>query len=297
MPRVAIRPRARGARSPGRHGPPATTNATAPTNPAPKTAHATVCHTALPHRASATGPYQRSHAARRSAISRSPIPATRTSLPGAAVVAVTNRWRASRFAGAPRSSAARSTPGRHAEASTVGRAKTATSASSGWTDMSNATVTTESKDPSARGEERHVHVIEHEHLVAKHREPVQVVGAFVVLDGGDRRLELGHVRFERDGHPVAKPPLRAIARDAKEPGRGRRDAQADRRGQREPSIVGEHPIREELQPEREECVGHRRDQRESERDHQQPRFGLVGPLQGPPHGGEAHAADRHASTS
>ena len=69
------------------------------------------------------------------------MPVTRTSLPGGAVVAVTNRCRASRFAGAPRSWAARSTPGRHVEVSTVGSANTASSASAGWIDISSATVT------------------------------------------------------------------------------------------------------------------------------------------------------------
>ena len=66
---------------------------------------------------------------------------TRTSLPGGAVVAVSKRWRARRFAAAPSSSAARSTPGRQVEVSTVGRAKPASRASAGWIDMSNAIVT------------------------------------------------------------------------------------------------------------------------------------------------------------
>ncbi len=57
----------------------------------PKIAHANACHSAEPQRAAATGPYQRSHAARRSVIRRSPMPVTRTSLPGGAVVAMVNR--------------------------------------------------------------------------------------------------------------------------------------------------------------------------------------------------------------
>ena len=91
---------------------------------APKTAHASACHSAEPQRAAATGPYQRSHAARRSATRRSPMPVTRTSLPGGAVVAIVNRCRASRLAGAPRSCAARSTAGRHVDVNTVGSANT-----------------------------------------------------------------------------------------------------------------------------------------------------------------------------
>ncbi len=66
---------------------------------------------------------------------------TRTSLPGGAVVAVAKRCRASRIAGAARSWAARSTPGRHAAASTVGIANTASSASAGWIEINSATVT------------------------------------------------------------------------------------------------------------------------------------------------------------
>jgi hypothetical protein len=62
-------------------------------------------------------------------------------LPGGAVVAVTNKCRASRLADALRSSTARSIPGRQADVNTVGRANTASSARPGWMDMSSATVT------------------------------------------------------------------------------------------------------------------------------------------------------------
>ena len=70
------------------------------------------------------------------------MPVTRTSLPGGAVVAVVNRWRASRAVGCaapPRR--ARSTAGRHVDVTTVGRANTASSSSAGWTDASSTTVT------------------------------------------------------------------------------------------------------------------------------------------------------------
>src|SRR5207237_909997 len=81
------------------------TKTIAPTKPAPKAAHASVFHRAVPQRALAMGANQRSQAARRSVARRPPIPVTRTSLPGGAVVAVTNRWRHSRFAGQARASA------------------------------------------------------------------------------------------------------------------------------------------------------------------------------------------------
>src|SRR5436190_786147 len=93
---------------------------TAPTTAPPKTAQAIVCHRAEPQRATDTPVYQRSQALRRSVARREPMPVTLTSLPGAAVVAVANKWRASRLAEAPRSCATRSTAGRHVEVSTVG---------------------------------------------------------------------------------------------------------------------------------------------------------------------------------
>ncbi len=70
-----------------------------------------------------------------------PMPVTRTSLPGGAVVAVTNRCRARRAEGATRSWTARSTPGRHAEATTVGAAKAASRISTGSIEASRTTVT------------------------------------------------------------------------------------------------------------------------------------------------------------
>ena len=107
------------------------TNTTAATYAAPKMIHASVCHMALVARAAATGLYHCSHAARRSPTSLAPIPVTRTSLPGEAVVATSNRCRARRVADAPRSSAARSTAGRHVEIRTVGSANSASAASAG----------------------------------------------------------------------------------------------------------------------------------------------------------------------
>ena len=72
----------------------------------PKIAQARVCHAAEPARAAAIGAYPSSQACRRSRISRFPMPTTRTSLPGGAVVAVSNRCRARRVNGAARSWAA-----------------------------------------------------------------------------------------------------------------------------------------------------------------------------------------------
>ena len=73
--------------SPGGAPSPDETKTTAPTYATPNTAQASVCQTAESQRAAETSPYQRSQAARWSATRRSPMPVTRTSLPGAAVVA------------------------------------------------------------------------------------------------------------------------------------------------------------------------------------------------------------------
>src|SRR6185295_1541411 len=95
------------------------TKTTAATYAPPKTAQPSVCHAADVQRTGDTMRYQRSQASRRCAINRSPMPVTRTSLPGGAVVAVVNRCRASRLLCAPRSWADLSTAGRHVEVSTV----------------------------------------------------------------------------------------------------------------------------------------------------------------------------------
>ena len=176
------------------------------------------------------------------------MPVTRTSLPGGAVVAVANRCRASRFAGAAPSWAARSTPGRHEAVSAVGRAKTASSASAGWIEIKQRHRHAQPEDPPARREHRHEDVIEDEYLVAQHRQPVQVIGALVVFDGGHRRLEPGNVRFERDGQSVAEIALDATADHPQEPRRGRREAQPHRRGEDESAVVRQHAVGEPLQP-------------------------------------------------
>ena len=42
----------------------------------------------------------------------------------------------------------------------------------------------QAEDPTGRREDRHVHVVEHEDLVAQHGEAIEIFGTFVVLDGG-----------------------------------------------------------------------------------------------------------------
>ena len=107
------------------------------------------------------------------------------------------------------------------------------------------------QDPAERGEQRHVHVIEHEHLVAQHREPIEILRALLVRDRGDRGLQARHVRFERDGHFVAEAALHARADRAQKPGRGGAHGQAQRSAEHKTRSVLHHAVAEQRQPERE----------------------------------------------
>ena len=79
----------------------------------------------------------------------------------------------------------------------------------------------EAQNPATRREDRHVHVVEHEHLVAQHRKAVKQVRPLLVGDRGHRCLETGHVALQRDGHLVPEPPLDSCADHTEEPGRRR----------------------------------------------------------------------------
>ena len=83
----------------------------------------------------------------------------------------------------------------------------------------------QAQDPRAGRKQRHVHVIEHEDLVAQDRQPVQVLAALLVGDGGDRRQQSGDVRLECNRHLVAKPALHSDADGLKKPGGRGRDAE------------------------------------------------------------------------
>ena len=140
----------------------------------PRPARAT---TPSPSARAATGPYQRSHAARRSAIRRSPMPVTRTSLPGGAVVAMVNRWRASRLACAPRSCAGSLDPGpprrRQHGRNREHREQHERRVNRRQQRHRHA----QPQNPAERGKQRHVHVVEHEHLIAQHGQPIEILRA------------------------------------------------------------------------------------------------------------------------
>ena len=155
-----------------------------------------------------TGPYQRSHDARRSAGQRRPMPSTRSSLPGEAVVVRSNRCLASRSDGASallRGALDDRAPGRGRDRRDREQRRACTS--TGFTVASSTTVTAEAQDPAGGREDRHVHVVEGEDLFPQHRQPVQVLGPLLVRDRGDGRLQPRHVRFEGDGDLVPEPPL------------------------------------------------------------------------------------------
>ena len=138
------------------------------------------------------------------------MPVTRTSFAGAAVVAVANRWSASRLCAAKDSSTCRSTAGRQVEVITVGTAKTASNSSSGSIDASRARVIATRTSQPIVPSTRHVHVVQHEDLVAQHRQPVEIVRALVQLKPRHRGLQGGHVGLQGDRHPIAEPSVSRV---------------------------------------------------------------------------------------
>jgi hypothetical protein len=141
----------------------------------------------------------------------------------------------------------------------------------------------EPENPAARREHRHVHVIEHEHLVAQHGQPIEIVGPLVVCDRRDRRLEAGDVRFERDRDPVAEAALHTRADRTQEPGRRRRDTEPQRRRKHESGPPVDDTLAEEHEPQRDQRVGQRGELRQRERRQHQPRFVPVSEFAQPPH--------------
>ena len=242
-----------------------------------------MCHAAEPHRAAATGPYQRSHAARRCGhetladagdpdfLARRRRRRGREQVTGEAV-----GLRAAFLGGAlDRGPPRRRQHGGHGEDGEQHER--------GMNRGQQHDRDAEAQDPPARGEQRHVHVVEHEHLVAEHGEPIEIVGALVVRDGRDRRLEPGDVRFERDRHLVAEAPLHAGADRAEEPGRGGGHAESDGAAAHQTGPVLEHALAEQHQPQREQRIGQRRELRQRERGDHQPRLVPVAELAQPPH--------------
>ena len=132
------------------------------------------------------------------------------------------------------------------------------------------------ENPPAGREDRHVHVVEHEDLVPQDREPVEVLGALVVGDRRHRRLQLRHMRFERNRHLVAKPTLNPHAHRFEEPRARRRQREAD-------GCRTELPHGQPHQPEGQQGIGQRGDERQHEGGQHQPGLVTVPEPAEPPH--------------
>jgi len=143
----------------------------------------------------------------------------------------------------------------------------------------------QAQDPTRRGEQRHVHAVEHEDLVAQHRKAVEKLRPFVLRHGGDGCLQLCDVRFQRDGYQITESALGAIAHHAQRPGQRCGYAQPQRGGDHQGAITFEQAVGEELQPQREQSVRHGGQQRQHECYRQQSRLCVVAALQRAPHGG------------
>ena len=78
------------------------------------------------------------------------------------------------------------------------------------------------QNPAKRGEQRHVHVVKHEHLIAENRQPIKILRALLMRDRRDRCLQSRNVRLERNRNSVTETALYARADRAEKPGRGGR---------------------------------------------------------------------------
>ena len=128
-------------------------------------------------------------------------------------------------------------------------------------------VMTEPQHEPGGGEHRQVHVVEHEDLVAEHRQPVEQLRSLLVGDGRDGGLQVGDVRLEGDGDLVAE----ATLQRASTPCAGTTSRPPRRPDPRAamPHALGialDHTVAEEGEPEREERVGQGGEQRRDERE-------------------------------
>ena len=139
------------------------------------------------------------------------------------------------------------------------------------------------QDPPQRGKQRHVHVVEHEHLIAQHGQPIEILRAFLMRDRRDRCLQSRDVRLECDRHLVAEAALHARADRAKKPRRRGRQAEAKGRTFDQARPVLEDAHAEQHQPQRQERIGQRGELRQHERGEHQARLVAITQLAQPPH--------------
>ena len=112
--------------------------------------------------------------------------------------------------------------------------------------------------------QRHEQVVEREHLIAQHRQPVEVLGSFVVFDRGYRSLKTGNVRLQSDGDLVAEAPLDAAADHPQVPGERGRHPKTDGGNDNRRATGALHTVDDQLQPERQQGVGDHHQQRQAQ---------------------------------
>jgi hypothetical protein len=126
-------------------------------------------------------------------------------------------------------------------------------------------------------------VVEHEHLVAEHGQPIEILRAFLMRDRSDRCLQLRDVRLERNRHLVAEAALHPRADRAEKPSRGGRHGEANRRASHHDRSVLEDAFAKQHQPQREERIGQRGELRQPERRDHQARLVAIPEFAQPPH--------------
>jgi hypothetical protein len=140
----------------------------------------------------------------------------------------------------------------------------------------------EAEHPAERGEQRHEQVIEPEGVPAQHLEPVEMLASFLVGNGCDARVQPGDVRFHRDAHAVAEPPLHAIEDDLQIPEQRGRHREPQRGKKHLLAVVVADPVDEDGQPQADQRLRQRGEQGHRERHGEQPRLDAVGELHHPP---------------
>ena len=142
------------------------------------------------------------------------------------------------------------------------------------------------QDPSQRGKQRHVHVIENEHLIAEHRQAIQILRALLMRDCRDGSLQTGDMRLQCNGHLVAETALHPRAEGAQKPGCRRGDGEAERCAFQQHGPMFQDAFTEQHQPERQERIGQSGELRQRKRRSHQARLMAVSQLAKPPHGGK-----------
>ncbi len=115
----------------------------------------------------------------------------------------------------------------------------------------------QAQNPPQGRKQRHVHVVQHKHLVAQHGQAIEVLRALLVGHRRHRGLQPGDMRLERDGHLVAEAALHPGADRAQKPGRGGRHAEANGRDLNPERPMLKNTFAQQPQPQRQQRIGQR----------------------------------------